>query len=143
MKTILAAIDLDSNVANVLNAASDLARKYGAELVLATVETELPGMEGAADEEVKKEIEASYGDAVARLQNMASELSAQGINCRAVLLEGKAVDQLVQTADRLEADLIVLGNHGHSPFYDTLIGGTAPGVIHRARQKVLLVPVRQ
>lgn len=141
MKTILAAIDLESDAENVLDAASDLARKYGAELVLATVETELPGMEGAADEEVEKEIEASYGDAIARLQNMARELSTQGINCRAVLLEGKAVDQLVQTADRLQVDLIVLGNHGHSPFYDTLIGGTAPGVVHRARQKVLLVPV--
>jgi len=141
MKTIFAAIDLDSNVDNIIEATRDLARQYGAELILATVEPELPGMEGAPDEEVETEIEASYSGAITQLQNMASKLSAQGINCRAVLLEGKAVDQLVQTAERLNADLIVLGNRGHSPFYDTLIGGTAPGVIHRAKQKVLLVPV--
>ncbi|TNE82330.1 MAG: universal stress protein [Gammaproteobacteria bacterium] len=141
MKTIFAAIDLDSNVDDIIKAASDLARQYGAELILATVETELPGMEGAADEEVATELQASYGSAITRLQQMASDQSAQGINCRAVLLEGKAVDQLVKTAERLEVDLIVIGNRGHSPFYDTLIGGTAPGVIHRAKQKVLLVPV--
>ncbi|TNE80932.1 MAG: universal stress protein, partial [Gammaproteobacteria bacterium] len=90
MKTIFAAIDLDSNVDNIIEAASDLARQYSAELVLATVETELPGMEGAPDEEVETEIQASYGGAITQLQNMASELSAQGINCRAILLEGKA-----------------------------------------------------
>jgi len=141
MKIIFAAIDLDSNVDSIIETASDLAGQYGAELILATVETELPGMEGADPDELEAEITASYDSAITRLQNMASELSARGINCRSLLLEGKAVDQLVQTAERLKADLIVLGNRGHSPFYDTLIGGTAPGVIHRAKQKVLLVPV--
>lgn len=141
MKTILAAIDLDSNSESVLDASIDLAMQYRAVLILATVETELPGMEGATDEELKKEMQLSYDEALIRLKNMADDLSAQGISCRAVMLEGKPIDQLIQAADRLCADLIVIGNHGHSPFYDTLIGGTAPGVIHRAKQKVLLVPV--
>ena len=41
MKTIFAAIDLDSNVDNIIEATRDLARQYGAELILATVEPEL------------------------------------------------------------------------------------------------------
>ncbi len=143
MKTIFAAIDLNSNVDSILAAASDFARHYEAELILATVETELPGSEGAAEEEVEADIQAAYGDAVAQLQAMANDLVNQGVNCRALMLEGKAVDQLVQAADKLHADLIVIGNHGRSPFYDTLLGGTAPGVIHRAKQYVLLVPVSE
>ncbi|WP_461482249.1 universal stress protein [Porticoccus sp.] len=143
MKTIFAAIDLNSNVDRILSVATDMARHYGAELVLATVETELPGAEGANVEEVTADIQSAYGDAVARLQSMASDINGQGVNCRALMLEGKAVDQLVQAADRLHADLIVLGNRGHSPFYDTLIGGTAPGVVHRAKQCVLLVPIAE
>jgi len=143
MKTIFAAIDLNSNVDSILAAASDLARHYEAELVLATVESELPGAEGAVDEDVAADLKAAYGDAVAQLQEMANDLVNQGVNCRALMLEGKAVDQLVQAANRLHADLIVIGNHGRSPFYDTLLGGTAPGVIHRAKQNVLLVPVSE
>ena len=74
MKTILAAIDLDSNAERVLDAAIDLAMQYRAVLILATVETELPGMEGATDEELKKEIQLSYDEALTRLKNMADDL---------------------------------------------------------------------
>ena len=141
MKIIFAAIDLGSNVENILDAAKELARVYDAELILATVEKELPGTEGADNDVVKDELTDAYGDDLHELQTLAKNVAAEGIDCRAVILEGTTASQVVHAADELNADLIVIGNQGHSPIYDTLIGGTAPGVVHLAKQKVLLVPV--
>jgi nucleotide-binding universal stress UspA family protein len=141
MKTIFAAIDLDSDVENILDAAKELARVFDSELILATVEKELPGTEGAEDELVKDELTDAYGDDVHELHKRAKNVAAEGIDCRAVILEGTTAGQIVHAADELNADLIVIGNHGHSPIYDTLVGGAAPGVVHLAKQKVLLVPV--
>lgn len=141
MKTIFVAIDLGSSIENILEAAREMAKVFEAELVLATVESELPGSEGAEEEVVVEDLEQTYGKEVHELQALAQGIASEGIACRALILEGVTANQLVQAANDMNADMIILGNHGHSPMYDTLIGGTAPGVIQKARQKVLLVPV--
>ncbi|MDX2463952.1 MAG: universal stress protein [Porticoccus sp.] len=144
MNTIFVAVDLRSDVEGILDVAKDLAKTYDAELVLATVETELPGAEGVEEDEENKvvdELSKSYGKEIHELHTMARNISAEGINCRAIILEGVRAHQLSHAANEMDADLIILGNHGHSPLYDTLIGGTASGIIQFAKQKVLLVPV--
>ena len=141
MNIIFVAIDLRSNVDGILDAAKDLARAFDSELILAVVEKELPGAEGAGQDDVMDDLNESYGGDVHELHLLAQSIEAEGFECRALILEGATADQLVHAANEMEADLIVMGNHGHSPLYDTLIGGTAPGVIQYAKQKVLLVPV--
>lgn len=141
MNTIFVAIDLRSNVDSILDAAKDLARVYDSELILAVVEKELPGAEGAGQNDAIDDLNESYGEDVHELHSLARSVEAEGFECRALILEGVTADQLVHAANETGADLIVMGNHGHSPLYDTLIGGTAPGVIQFARQKVLLVPL--
>jgi nucleotide-binding universal stress UspA family protein len=144
MNTILAAIDLSSNVENILEVAKDFARVFGAELVLATVERELPGAEGIESSEegdVTDELNESYGEDIHELHALARHISAEGIDCRAIILEGVTAHRLSLAANEMDADLIILGNHGHSPLYDALIGGTAHGMVQFAKQKILLVPV--
>jgi len=141
MNRIFVAIDLRSNIEPILDTAKHLATAYDSELVLATVEPELPGTEGAEQEEVMDDLTESYGDDVHELQLLAQSVEAEGFDCRAIILEGVTANQLVQAANDMNADLLVLGNHGHSPLYDILIGGTAPSVIQYAKQKVLLVPL--
>ena len=141
MKTIFVALDLNANVENILNTAKELARRYASQLILATVEKELPGTEGAVDERIKDEITEAYGDDVNELNALVRNISEDGIECRAFIMEGTTADQIVNAAEEMAADLIVLGNHGHNPIYDTLIGSAVPGVIRMAKQKVLLVPV--
>lgn len=141
MERIFVAVDLRSEFEPILEAAKCLTRAYDSELVLATVEPELPGTEGAKQTEVVDDLSESYGDDVHELHSLAQGVKAEGFNCRALLLEGVTANQLVQAANDMNADLLILGNHGHSPIYDALIGGTAPGVIQFAKQKVLLVPI--
>lgn len=57
------------------------------------------------------------------------------------VLEGAPADQLLALADRIGADLIVLGARSHSVVTRALLGSVAQAVSERAKAPVLLVPV--
>lgn len=54
------------------------------------------------------------------------------------VLEGRPSEQLCGAA--LDADLIVLGSHGHGSFHDALVGSTSMHVIRHAPCPVVLLP---
>ncbi len=66
---------------------------------------------------------ASFGDRVERLE-----------------LAGPVVDTIVATADRLDADLIVMATEGRHGFLDALRGSTTEAVLRRAARPLLAVP---
>ena len=57
------------------------------------------------------------------------------------VLEGSPADQLLALADRIGADLIVLGSGSRSVVTRALLGSVAQAVSERAKVPVLLVPV--
>jgi nucleotide-binding universal stress UspA family protein len=70
----------------------------------------------------------------------AETLAAErGIEVRTKLLEGDVVDEIVAYADVVDADLIVLGSHGHGTLASAALGSVSQGVLHEARRPVLVV----
>ena len=53
---------------------------------------------------------------------------------------GPAVDVIVHTAERLEADVIVVGSHGMSGAERIVFGSTTEGLLRRAPSSVLVTP---
>lgn len=56
------------------------------------------------------------------------------------LLDGSAVDVLVEASRHVE--LVVVGTRGHGGFTGMLLGSTSDGVLHHAKSPVLVVPDR-
>jgi nucleotide-binding universal stress UspA family protein len=56
------------------------------------------------------------------------------------LLDGSAVDVLVEASRHVE--LVVVGTRGHGGFTGMLLGSTSDGVLHHANSPVLVVPDR-
>jgi len=73
----------------------------------------------------------------------AEGLRGDGVDVTALMLQGATVATLLAQAERLEADLVVLGSHGHRPIYDLLIGSVAEGVVRAGKLPVLLVPAQR
>jgi nucleotide-binding universal stress UspA family protein len=67
-------------------------------------------------------------------------LVASGLPFRAHLEQASAPAALMAVADRENADLIVVGAHGHGSFEDRVLGGVSYKVSHRAHQPVVIVP---
>ena len=48
--------------------------------------------------------------------------------------------EIIEQAQQLAADYIVIGSHGHTALHDLLAGGTASGVLKRATCPVVIIP---
>jgi nucleotide-binding universal stress UspA family protein len=59
---------------------------------------------------------------------------------RRVAAEGAVVPAILETAARVEADLIVMATRGHDSLLDALRGSTTEQVLHQAGRTVLAVP---
>ena len=69
-------------------------------------------------------------------------LGEQGVTCETALLESwgdKIAEVLVEDADKWDADLIVMGTHGHTALTEFMLGSVTAKVIHLTRIPLLLV----
>jgi nucleotide-binding universal stress UspA family protein len=67
-------------------------------------------------------------------------LVAEGLPFRTRFESGSAAATLMAVADAVDADLIVVGAHGHGSFEDRVLGSVSYKVSHRAHQPVVIVP---
>jgi nucleotide-binding universal stress UspA family protein len=67
-------------------------------------------------------------------------LHSAGVPYRVQLETSSAPAALMAVADAEDADLIVVGAHGHGNFEDRVLGSVSYKVSHRAHQPVVIVP---
>lgn len=78
-----------------------------------------------------------------KLQEITSELRAQGVRTSYVIGTGETGLGIVKFANELQADLIIIGTHGWTGWKRIIFGSVAEKVMRYARCQVLTVPVRQ
>ena len=70
-----------------------------------------------------------------------AEAERLGITTHVTVIDGgKAAQAILQAAERLSVDSIVLGSHGHGGTYRALLGSVSKEVVQRAHRPVLVVP---
>ena len=144
MKTILAAVDFSGASRQVIQCALELARVFAGRVVLMHVVLPPVIVTDAGrlvDESLQFTAQAERG-ARRRLARRQEELGKKGVRIDTVCTQGFPVPSIVAKAQELGALYIVLGSHGHTAFYDLVVGGTAHGVLKRAGYPVVVVPAR-
>jgi universal stress protein A len=142
-RKILYATDYSRASARALDEAVRLARQNDAELlVVHVIEPVTPYVTGEdfgsaelymkLEETTKKEAEFSMNKLLDKLQK--SKVKAKGL-----LLKGTPHDQIVNTAKRRSADLIVIGTHGRTGLSKLFMGSVAGKVVSTATCPVLTV----
>jgi nucleotide-binding universal stress UspA family protein len=77
----------------------------------------------------------------AHLQRLADEEQVPGVTVETVVAEAPDVyREILVQADRLHADLVVMGTHGRSGFERLFLGSTAEKILRKARCPVMTVP---
>lgn len=74
------------------------------------------------------------------LETFVAGLVKDGVDLTTTVKEGRVVQEILQTARALPADLIVLGTHGRSGFERLLLGSVTERVLRKATCPVLAVP---
>jgi nucleotide-binding universal stress UspA family protein len=142
MKTILAAIDSSPISERVVTEAVALARALQGRVVLLTV-VQPPVITGEYAPMIDNLAEiTAAGEKAAdrRLSEIQKRLTADGVPNETAQLTGPPVAYILEQAKARRADYIVMGSHGHTAFYDLLVGSTTHGVLLRAPCPVVIIP---
>jgi nucleotide-binding universal stress UspA family protein len=145
MKSIVACFDFSGVTSAVLETATALSTAMGAKLFLLHVVTH--GASGIGFETVPI-VNPDPAELLRigreQLEGLREPIRQHGLDVSTVLLEstGNPASEILDEAEHLGADLIVMGSHGHGMMYHFLIGSTAEGVLKKAKCPVLFVPAR-
>ncbi|MCC6873406.1 MAG: universal stress protein [Sandaracinaceae bacterium] len=143
MKQILACVDFSPTTPGILAQTKRMASARGADVVVLHVAPGEPDWVGygPGPQSVRDQFALELREAHAKAQALADELRAAGIEAKALSVQGPAPEKILEQADALGAELIVIGSRGHSVVYDLLVGSVAQGVLRGSKVPVLVVPV--
>jgi nucleotide-binding universal stress UspA family protein len=79
-------------------------------------------------------------DQKSKLTQWQKEIAQEGIKVSLHEPTGAVAEEILNQADALNADMIVMGTHGHSAMYNLLVGSATKGVLKHSTRPVLLVP---
>ena len=160
MKRLLVPIDFSDATTRVIDLARQLARALDAEIHLLHVKElsaaatpgtlgyglagmpELAPMSGVPVpglDPMPQPIPESE-DQKSKLALWQTEIAQDGIKVTLHEPTGLIADEILDQADAIEADFIVMGTHGHGAMYHLLVGSATKGVLKHATRPVLLVP---
>jgi nucleotide-binding universal stress UspA family protein len=81
--------------------------------------------------------------ATRHLDRLGKGMRARGITTETVLRVGIPDAEILDEAAKRSVSSIVIGSHGHTAFYDLLLGSTTSSVLRRAKCPVYVVPARR
>jgi nucleotide-binding universal stress UspA family protein len=73
-------------------------------------------------------------------QQHADRLREAGLTVTPLVVQGRTVERIVEHAERLGVDLIVIGSRGHGVVYEAVIGSVAHDLLVRSTRPVVVVP---
>jgi len=142
MKTVLAPIDFSDSSRRVIDEAIDLARAIGGRLVLLHIVSPSSAFPSEFDSTGARAAYLAQAEKHARdeLAALQRRLRDEGVTAHVVPLTAQPGPGILEQAERLEADYVVMGSHGHGAFYELIVGGTASRVLKLAKCPVVIVP---
>jgi nucleotide-binding universal stress UspA family protein len=160
MKRILVPIDFSDVTPRVIDLARQLAKALDAEIHLVHVKeltaAAAPGMLGyglagmpelapmsgvpvPGFEPMRETLPDDEGQ-MSKLAKWQEEIAQDGIKIGLHEPTGSVAEEILNEAEELNADLIVMGTHGHNAMYNLLVGSAAKAVLKHSTRPVLLVP---
>jgi nucleotide-binding universal stress UspA family protein len=77
-----------------------------------------------------------------KLDELRAQAAIESPEVLALHIQGPIVDKVLDQAHEHQADLIVMGSHGHGSLYEFLVGSVTSGVLRGAKCPVLVIPAK-
>lgn len=78
--------------------------------------------------------------AAMQMENLLATLRAEVPTVGSEIVEGSPIHSLLVYVERVSADLLIIGSHGHGVIASLLLGNVAEGMIRKAAVPTLVVP---
>ena len=143
MNNILVAVDLELGDQLLLDHAGILAQKFDAKVWVLHVAMPDPDFVGfdTGPLYVRKTLADDLRQEHRALHDYVQKLTAQGVECDGLLLQGPTVDTIFEEAIKLNADILVMGAHKHN-FLKRVFGqDVSHQIIDKSKIPMLIVPL--
>ena len=141
--SLLVAVDFSAVADDQLEIVGRLARPNRDIYLLHVAEPD-PSFVGyeAGPDEVRHDVAIEFKREHEELHALADRLREQGHEVTALMIQGPTVKTILEQAEKLEAEVIVVGSHGRGKLFDLVVGSVSAGVIRKSPVPVLVVPTR-
>lgn len=139
---ILIATDLSAESRPVIDYGKDLAKKLGAKIWLLHIAEPDPTFVGYDNDPqaMRKVIAETFHQEHNALQRLSGELRAEGLECTALLVQGPVVSKILSEAEKLAAEMIILGSHGYGAMKRLLVGSTSESLLEQTKVPLVVIP---
>ncbi|MDQ3199415.1 MAG: universal stress protein [Verrucomicrobiota bacterium] len=141
----LVPVDLSEATPQVLAVARRAAKASRGSVVLLHIAEPDPAFVGyeAGPPVVRDQVAQEYREQHRALQAHAEEFRADGIETTPLVIQGQIAKCILKEAERVGAELIVMGTHGHGAVFDLIVGGVSHAVLRQTTIPILFVPLRK
>jgi nucleotide-binding universal stress UspA family protein len=137
ISTVAVGTDGSDTAETAVQQAAEIAKRFGAKLVLLSAFQDSKGSRAGADVDLERQWSSSSAARVrTMLERSEEDLRRAGIECETRVDEGDPASVLVQLAEECGADLLVVGNRGMKR---RVLGSVPNTVAHKADCSVLVV----
>ena len=143
MKNILVAVDFEKNTKLLLDHAASLAKKFDSKIRIIHIAAPDPEYVGydAGPQYIRDNRAEDLREEHKILQQYADDLKKNGIHAEALLVQGPTVKMILEEAEKLKIDLIIIGSHEHSFLYKAFLGDTTSGILRKSKIPFLVIPI--
>lgn len=138
MKKILVAHDGSKLSDKALKRGVELAGLYNAQLTVLSVIPELYLTE-LSDIDRRKIVEALTEETQAAMEKVRKSLAKKSVQAKTITRQGLPADSILDTAQKMKADVIVVGSHGRHGAKKFLLGSVSSKVVDYSKCPVLVV----
>jgi nucleotide-binding universal stress UspA family protein len=145
MKNILVTIDFDSGEEKLLDTALTMANKFSAKVWLLHVTAPDPEFVGydVGPQYIRDFRAEELRNEHKTLQEFAKRFEQKGIDAEGLLIQGATLEMILNEAQKLKIDLIIVGYEQHNFLYEALIGSVSSKLIKKSKIPVLVVPLEE
>jgi len=160
IRNILYATDLTKNSAYAFRYAMNSAQKHDAQIYILHVLEKLSPSEEAniavyvysylPHLQLEKIRQEKKNELINRINKRLGEFADQELKddpemlkrlASILVVDGDPADEILEKAEELNCDLIVMGTHGKGLISHTFLGSVSEKVLHRTRKPVFIVPI--
>lgn len=140
MKNIIIGTDFSASSANALALAAQISKKVGATLHIIHAFIP-PFVDPNTPVSIINELHSQNMHVFKeRLDAIAQEMEANGVQVSTSLVFSDVPNGLIEKADEVNADLLIIGKTGENFLIDRWIGSNAVSIVKRSKKPVLMVP---
>ena len=138
----LIAIDFSESIQRITEGIKLCINDDKKEVILLHVAEPDPDFVGyEVDTKEMRDIEAKrYHKEFCDLETIKKHLQKEGINSKALLIQGAIVETILKEAEKLNVDMLIIGSHNKNFIQRVLAGSSSSDLIHQSTLPVLIIP---